>query len=71
MPRISHPESMLTTVLNDLLRDWDIAKSDWRDRAREQFEKEFIEEFVRAGRASVRGMQELTLLLRRVVRECS
>ena len=71
MPRVSHGESMLTSVLNDLLRDWQITGSDWHDEARAQFEKEYIDEFVPGGRAAVRAMTELTLLLRRVVRECS
>jgi hypothetical protein len=71
MPRISHTEAVLTGVLNDLLRNWQIASTDWRDHAREEFEKIFIEEFVSAGRAAVRSMTEQTLLLRRVVRECS
>ena len=71
MPRISHSGAVLTGVLNDLLRDWRIASTDWRDHAREEFEKNFVEEFVSAGRAAVRSMTELTLLLRRDARECS
>jgi hypothetical protein len=71
MPRISQPESILTGVLNDFLRDWEIAMVDWRDKARDGFEKEYVDPFLTAGRTAVRAMGDLTLLLRRVVRECS
>ena len=71
MPRISNSEVTLTSALNDLQRDWDIASSDWHDQARKQFEEDYLEEIHSAGRAAVRSMGELTLLLRRIVRECS
>jgi hypothetical protein len=71
MPRISQGETILLGAIDDLLRDWAIAGTDWRDDARKQFEDEFIEEFVPAGRNAARVMTELTLLMRRVVRECS
>lgn len=71
MPRVSNGEGMLVGALNDLRRDWDIARSEWHDQAREQFEKEFIEILHMEGKAAVRAMTELSLLLRRVVRECS
>jgi hypothetical protein len=71
MPRISHPEQMLLGALNDLERDWQIATSDWRDRAREHFENEYVGELQPTGRTAATAMTELTLLLRRVVRECN
>ena len=71
MPRISHAEGVLMGVLNDLARDWQITQEDWRDHARERFEKDFIDELLPAGRAAVRAMTQLTVLMRRVVRECS
>lgn len=71
MPRISHAEVTLMSALNDLQRDWDIARADWRDQAKEQFAEEYIEELQAGGRAAVRAMTEVTLLLRKVVRECS
>lgn len=70
MPRISNPEQMLTTALNDLVRDWEITVGDWQDQARTQFENEIVDPVVRDGRAAVRAMTEISQLLRRVVREC-
>ena len=71
MPRISQGEITLQGALDDLVRDWQLTGGNWQDQAREQFEHDVIEEYLPAGRAAVRAMTELTLLLRRVVRECS
>ena len=71
MPRISQSETIILGALDDLKRDWQIACLDWRDQAREQFEADFIRELEPAAVAAVRSMTELTLLMRRVVRECT
>jgi len=71
MPRLSQSETMLLGAIDDLRRDWLIAAASWNDRARQQFEKEFIDVFLPAAGSAVSAMSELTLLLRRVVRECS
>jgi len=71
MPRISHPEQVLLGALNDLERDWQIACSEWRDKARDHFEKDYVREIQPAGRTAAIAMTELNLLLKRVVRECS
>ena len=70
MPRISQAEQMMMGALNDLERDWHIAGSEWHDDARRHFEEDFIHEIQPAGRIAVGSMAELTLLMRRVVREC-
>ena len=71
MPRISQSETIILGALDDLKRDWNIACLDWRDQAREQFEAEFLRELESAAVGAVRSMSELTLLMRRVVRECT
>jgi hypothetical protein len=70
MPRISHAEQMLMGALNDLERDWQFARIEWRDQARENFEKDFLNELQPAGRIAANTMGELTQLMKRVVREC-
>ncbi len=70
MPRISQAEQMLMGALNDLERDWQIAGAEWHDDARLHFAEDFIDEIQPAGRTAVGSMAELTLLMRRVVREC-
>lgn len=70
MPRISDAEVLLNSALNDLVKDWEIARADWRDQARERFEEDFVAELSSASRGAVRSMTEVTHLLRRVVREC-
>ena len=71
MPRISQAEQMLMSALNDLETDWKIAKAEWRDQARLRFEEDFLDEILPAGRMAANAIAELSLLLRRVVRECS
>jgi hypothetical protein len=71
MPRISQSETILLGALDDLKRDWQIARLDWRDQARDQFEADYLRELESAAVAAVRSMTELTLLMRRVVRECT
>ena len=70
MPRISQPEQMLMSALNDLERDWQIAGTEWHDDARLHFEQDFIRDIMPAGRIAATSISELTLLMRRVVREC-
>jgi hypothetical protein len=70
MPRISQAEQMLMGALNDLERDWQIAGAEWHDDARKNFEVDFIDEIMPAGRIACGSISELTLLIRRVVREC-
>ena len=71
MPRISQSETIVLGALDDLKRDWQIARLDWRDQARDQFEADYLRELESAAVAAVRSMTELTLLMRRVVRECT
>ena len=70
MPRVSQAEQMLMGALNDLERDWQIAGAEWHDDARLHFAEDFIEEIQMSGRIAVGSMGELTLLMRRVAREC-
>ena len=71
MFRISQPEQLLTEAMNDLENDWKIARMNWRDTARENFEKDFLEEIRPELRTAASACLELTHLLRRAVRECS
>ena len=71
MPRISQAEQMLMGALGDLEKDWNIAGAAWHDKARRNFETDFLEELQVAGRQGANAIQELSVLMRRVVRECS
>ena len=71
MPRVSQIEQMLMGALNELEKDWQIARLDWRDEARRHFEEDFIKAFGPAVRMAATSSSSLTTLLKRVVRECS
>ncbi len=71
MPRISYSHLRLTTARSDLQRAWRAAGATWRDDARVQFEKEYIEDLLRVTATTVTAMTELTNLLKRVMQQCS
>lgn len=71
MPRISQVEQMLMGALNDLDKDWQAARVNWRDEARRHFEDDFIREIGPAVRMASTSASSLTTLLKRVVKECS
>ena len=71
MPRFSQADLMMLEALNELEHDWGAVRVDWRDKARDAFEEEFLAEMMPAVRTAATAVAELTLLMKRVVRECS
>ena len=71
MQRISYSHLRLTGARTDLVRAWRATGAAWRDEARAEFEEEYIEEFLRATNTTITAMNELTNLLKRVMRQCS
>jgi hypothetical protein len=71
MRRVSHPELRLTSARSDFQKAWRASAAGWRDGARAQFEKEYIDELMVTARTTATAMAELTNLLKRVMRQCS
>jgi len=67
----SDNEGLLASAIDQLNQRWDAAGMAWQDKAREDFEKEHIEEMRRAVKVAQQGMRNISELLRQVVKECS
>ena len=63
--------SILIKALKDLLNHWESTEGAWRDKARVDFDKEFLQEFVPAVRAASNAAQQIEILLEKVRHEAS
>jgi len=71
MPRLSHSEVILSGALRDLRRSWQETSSSWRDKARADFEKEYIDELLPALSGAMSSINEVNRLLQQAISECS
>ena len=67
----NNSDAQLMSALNDLERDWAITAETWRDKARADFEKAYVEELSTTVRRAVNDIGEIKQLLRKAVRDCS
>ena len=66
----SDPEGLLALALEQLSRQWLRTASGWNDKARAEFEKEYVDEFRMAVKRSGHAMRNVTALLRQIRKEC-
>ena len=71
MLRQSGNDSMLARAMEDLEKKWNITADGWRDKAREDFETEHLEEMRKAVRMARSAMRNVDELIAQVARECS
>lgn len=71
MHRLSHSEVLLSGSVKDMQRSWQETASGWRDKARAEFERDYIDEIVPAIKAAINAMNEINQLLGRAIKECS
>ena len=71
MLRLSTNDDVLHQALEEILRRWSNTASEWRDDARREFQKEYIDELDPSVRAAGIAMKSLYALLRKVREECS
>lgn len=58
--------ALLTKALKDLLVKWEAGATSWRDQARADFDKDFLQELITAVRGASRAAQEIENLLNRI-----
>jgi hypothetical protein len=63
--------ALLTKALKDLIIQWERTGGAWRDRARVDFDKEYVQEFIPAVRAASNAAQQIEILLDKVRLESS
>ena len=71
MLRFSNSDATLHQALDEILRNWDETQLAWRDQARREFEKDYLDELRPAVRTACSAMQSIYSLLRQIQRECS
>jgi len=62
--------TLLTKALKDLLTHWEASNNSWRDQARVEFDKDFLQHLIPAVRGASRAAQEIENLLHKVRSEC-
>ncbi|MBM4047460.1 MAG: hypothetical protein FJ279_20330 [Planctomycetes bacterium] len=71
MLRLSTNDEVLHQAMDEMLKRWSNTASGWRDEARREFQKEYIDELDPAVRGACTAMKSLYALLRKVREECS
>lgn len=67
---LSDSESLLKKATKDLQAQWARAGTAWNDKAREEFDKDHLEELRVAVANAGRGMTTIDQVLRRVINDC-
>lgn len=67
---LSDSQSLLKKAMKDLETQWAHAGSAWNDKAREEFDKQHLEELRVAVANAGHGMSNIDQLLRKVMNEC-
>ena len=62
---------LMIKALKDLIVHWETTGNSWRDQARVEFDKEFLQQLIPAVRGASRAAQEIENLLQRVRSEIS
>ena len=68
--RTSGSKEILAGALNDLIKKWQSTGSSWRDKARDEFEKDYLEEIQTTVKNTQAALVAMDELLRQVQREC-
>jgi hypothetical protein len=62
---------IMTKALKDLLVHWERAGGSWRDKARVEFDKDYLQELLPAVRAASNAAKQIEILLEKVRSEVS
>ena len=71
MHALSNSDRQLINALKEMHRQWEETASSWRDQARADFDKEFIQELGPVAKASIAAIGEIDRLLKQAIQECS
>ena len=69
--RLSDTEMMLGRAADELEQHWQNTAGSWRDKARDDFEHDHLEDLGIAVKRAQQAMKNINQLLREVIRECS
>jgi hypothetical protein len=67
---LSGTNSNLAQALKELRLEWDLTRNDWRDAKAEEFAQRYLDQLPTQVARTVRAIQELELILKKVRSEC-
>jgi hypothetical protein len=67
---VSNCGALVTKASKELLAHWDFTSSKWRDSARADFEKAYIDELMLSARSAAGAMDTVTAVLRKALQQC-
>ena len=70
MPGLSHSEAVLSKAGRELQMNWELTATLWRDHARADFEKTYLDELRPAVKSAVGAIERINRLLGEALREC-
>jgi len=70
MLRFGNSDAALHRAMAELVRHWDSSASSWRDEARREFGKEYIDALEPSVKAACAAMKNVYAFLRKVREEC-
>ena len=70
MARLSHSEVLLSKAGRELRMSWELTGSLWRDQARAEFEKSYLDEIRPAVKAAVGAIERINTLLAEAIKAC-
>ncbi|MHC4915356.1 MAG: hypothetical protein ACYTGB_07670 [Planctomycetota bacterium] len=71
MIRLGRGEETLTRAMKDLNLGWEVTGQAWKDKARRDFQGQYVDVFVPAVKAAISAMKKTAELLGEAIRECS
>jgi hypothetical protein len=71
MPGASGDDAVLESALKDLMSAWHATQDRWRDSARADFEREFLEALHARAKLAVRAIKQVEGLMRETMQSCS
>ena len=71
MPRLSHSETFLTKAVKEMQLHWNLTSSAWKDKARADFQKTYLDELIPAVRSVITSTGRVNQLLEEAIRKCS
>jgi hypothetical protein len=66
----SDSEALLAKAMEDLNLHWQSSAGAWNDKARKDFEKQYLEELRMTVKRAQQAMRNINTLLRQVARDC-
>jgi hypothetical protein len=71
MPGASGDDAVLESAFKELMAAWQATQDRWRDSARQDFERAFLEDLHTRVKLAVRSIKQMEALMRQAIQACS